>query len=1283
MKRFYPSILSIFAWYLGSLTLLGQAELTLTPDLQCNDYSYCVDIGVKAAAGASFELGTSSLVLNYNPDAVEFAEYTPMDFDGSISCPNDWSEQQSNYDPESGSFGLTMRLKNNTGNCSSINDGSARIIGTLCFDILLQGANPYLFFDTVNVRLNAKTPDNGTGAISVLAFDTIDANNELACDCPGVGLSCDDDNVFTTNDQYDINCKCVGNIADADADGIVDGIDNCLDTNYEAEDADTVGVLYKTDVPQYFGSGYVDFQHETGDTVLFNVATDAGDYDIIIRYANGVVDDRFLKLEVDDVVINANLSFSSTGDWYTWDQVIIAHTFTAGLHDLLLSTDGNHGPNLDRLSISICGACTQAGTACDDGNACTILDTYDTNCACKGIYLDADEDAVCDANDICPDGDDASDTDGDGTPDACDDCDDTIIGTVCDDGNPCTNNDVYDAGCNCIGTWAIECADSLVLQNVQLAAGDYKANEVMASGGVGQDSTVNFIAGYAVQLLPNFSVESGAVFTAKIGDCDAPALDSDGDGVCDTYDICVAGDDKQDLDKDGIPDACDPCDDGAVGQPCDDGNPCTVLDKITQDCGCSGIPVILNLAVNIDSIWCYGDLATIDHTTSGMVGDVNYVWNTGATTEDLTNLGAGTYSITATDWRGCIFQASYDFVEPAALDVDFNVTPSNGLDGAIDLTVSGGTPAYSYDWDGLATTEDLSGLSSDRYPLTVTDANDCTFEDFVDVFPADLCMDAAYQSEDAVLHLTSVSGVDSAAMNRWVRMNNDSVASITHHVFVPVSGDYDFTIRYSHPWNNFPIDIYLDDVLVETNFVLPKSDDWNVYVSETFAISGVLPGVRAVKIMAHNNADWGSRFDYLAMCLTQQTACTGSVGVGCDDNDACTVNDTITAQCNCAGTFADADADGVCDVEDVCPGFDDNSDTDGDGVADGCDICPNDNPDDSDGDGICDSNDQCPGLDDAIIGTACDDGDPCTINDVYDGQCNCAGTYSDGDGDGVCDGLDLCEGYDDALDADLDLTPDGCDDCHDFMYQAEDAIYVGAVFEDNHAGYYGTGFLDYRNSTGDTARFTVDAPEIGDYTVSMRYAINGTDRKLDVIVDDTLIVNDFAFPSTGSNTTWNKLAFVKNLTAGSHDIELVTDGFHGPNLDYLSICLPGYVPPASMAETEDTPSKVVYKNDFMRSVEPAMTVGNKAKMSVYPNPLQREAVIKFWLPDAGKVSIYAMNLQGRQVYPLFDKKQAAAGWNEWTWQVQGLRGGLYFITMQTTETTVSQKVVVLPSRKVK
>jgi len=42
----------------------------------------------------------------------------------------------------------------------------------------------------------------------------------------------------------------------------------------------------------------------------------------------------------------------------------------------------------------------------------------------------------------------------------------------------------------------------------------------------------------------------------------------------------------------------------------------------------------------------------------------------------------------------------------------------------------------------------------------------------------------------------------------------------------------------------------------------------------------------------------------------------------------------------------------------------------------------------------------------ALEGTSCNDNDACTTGDVYDDNCNCAGTYTDADGDGYCVGND-------------------------------------------------------------------------------------------------------------------------------------------------------------------------------------------------------------------------------------------------------------------------------------
>ena len=82
---------------------------------------------------------------------------------------------------------------------------------------------------------------------------------------------------------------------------------------------------------------------------------------------------------------------------------------------------------------------------------------------------------------------------------------------------------------------------------------------------------------------------------------------------------------------------------------------------------------------------------------------------------------------------------------------------------------------------------------------------------------------------------------------------------------------------------------------------------------------------------------------------------------------------------------------------------------------------------DSDNDGVCDPEDQCPGLNDALIGTPCNDGNACTVNDVYNDNCGCSGTIADSDNDGVCDSEDECPGFDDGVDTNGNGVPDGCE----------------------------------------------------------------------------------------------------------------------------------------------------------------------------------------------------------------------------------------------------------------
>lgn len=119
---------------------------------------------------------------------------------------------------------------------------------------------------------------------------------------------------------------------------------------------------------------------------------------------------------------------------------------------------------------------------------------------------------------------------------------------------------------------------------------------------------------------------------------------------------------------------------------------------------------------------------SVNLSVTGGTQPYTYLWDNGATTEDLNGLTANTYSVTITDANGCLTTASAAANEPAALAA--SITPTNvscfgGNDGAADLTVSGGTTPYSYLWSTFATTEDLLSLSAGNYVVIVTDAKGC------------------------------------------------------------------------------------------------------------------------------------------------------------------------------------------------------------------------------------------------------------------------------------------------------------------------------------------------------------------------------------------------------------------------------------------------------------------------------------------------------------------------------------------------------------------------------
>ncbi|HPL03660.1 MAG TPA: gliding motility-associated C-terminal domain-containing protein [Bacteroidales bacterium] len=129
---------------------------------------------------------------------------------------------------------------------------------------------------------------------------------------------------------------------------------------------------------------------------------------------------------------------------------------------------------------------------------------------------------------------------------------------------------------------------------------------------------------------------------------------------------------------------------------------------------------------------CHGtDHGSIDITLSGATPPYTVLWSSGQTYQDLHNLSAGIYTITATDANNCSWAQSITIIEPDTLIANINSSniPCFGLDnGSLVVQTSGGTQPYTYHWfhDSNQSSNIITNMHPGYYFVSVVDANGCS-----------------------------------------------------------------------------------------------------------------------------------------------------------------------------------------------------------------------------------------------------------------------------------------------------------------------------------------------------------------------------------------------------------------------------------------------------------------------------------------------------------------------------------------------------------------------------
>jgi gliding motility-associated-like protein len=157
-----------------------------------------------------------------------------------------------------------------------------------------------------------------------------------------------------------------------------------------------------------------------------------------------------------------------------------------------------------------------------------------------------------------------------------------------------------------------------------------------------------------------------------------------------------------------------------------DANGCSITDSATVTQIASNLTAISI----VTDITCHNsDNGAITVLPSGGSGGYTYSWTgTNQTTSTVTGLSAGLYTVTVTDGNGCSASLSNSLSNPTAITSNItgtNVTCAGADNGSAMLTVSGGTPGYTFLWSNFDTSQNLANVAAGLYRVIITDSNGC------------------------------------------------------------------------------------------------------------------------------------------------------------------------------------------------------------------------------------------------------------------------------------------------------------------------------------------------------------------------------------------------------------------------------------------------------------------------------------------------------------------------------------------------------------------------------
>lgn len=299
----------------------------------------------------------------------------------------------------------------------------------------------------------------------------------------------------------------------------------------------------------------------------------------------------------------------------------------------------------------------------------------------------------------------------------------------------------------------------------------------------------------------------------------------------------------------------------------------TVTATNANGCSATANAMVLNtggpaisISLFITNIGCNQiNTGAINGTVAGGIAPYTYDWSHLAgpsNPEDLSNLSAGTYCVTATDANGCIATSCATVTQPAV-----TVLTSTSCENTASVQPLGGTPPFNYLWNNGATTA-AANFQPGTYTVTVTDASGCTLAQTFDIAPnPDPCtyITGFVRSDTS---FNCIAEIEEPGIGNWFIQAKSSTQ--TFYGITDSLGNYTIRVASGNTYTvTIATDISLPAVLCAPNSIVVNVQQPGDTATANFAVQGLTAGCAQMTVdISVNNLRrcFSNNYVYLQWC---------------------------------------------------------------------------------------------------------------------------------------------------------------------------------------------------------------------------------------------------------------------------------------------------------------------------------------------------------------------------------------------------------------------------------